>query len=107
MEDIVLLETARSLPRSRRAFKLILSRCEFDMVIYSSVTNNCEAYEIKHSEVIVPRQYHALADPEACSAAEQRYGSITKKGVIYRGENKRLDNGIVYQNVSEYLKSLR
>ena len=34
MEDIVLLETNRSLPKYKHAFKLIMSRSEFDMVIY-------------------------------------------------------------------------
>ena len=31
---------------------------------------------------------------------------ITKKVVIYRGENTTLKNGIEYRNVEEYLKSL-
>lgn len=35
-----------------------------------------------------------------------RYGKITKKVVIYRGENTTLENGIEYRNVEEYLKSL-
>ena len=34
MEDIVLLETSRSLPKGKRAFKLTMSASEFDMVIY-------------------------------------------------------------------------
>ena len=106
MEDIVLLETARSLPKSNRAFKLVLSRSEFDMVIFSTKTNDCEAYEIKHSSVVVPRQYHVLEDAEACSALEHRYGPITRKCVIYRGENMQLQNGIEYQNAEDYLKRL-
>lgn len=106
MEDIVLLETNRSLPPSRRAFKLILSRSEFDMVIYSSKTDSCELYEIKHSSSIVQRQYRVLEDPDACSAAEKRYGRITGKFVIYRGESRVLENGIRYLNVEEYLKEL-
>ena len=106
LEDIVLLETMRSLPRSRRAFKLTLSRSEFDMVIYSSETGTCEAYEIKHSSEIVPRQYHVLEDAEQCSLLEQRYGRITRKIVLYRGKPCILDNGIEYMNVEEYLRGL-
>lgn len=106
MEDIVLLETARSLSRLERAFKLVLGRSEYDMVIFSSESLDCEAYEIKHSDVIVPRQYHVLEDPDACQALEHRYGPITRKCVIYRGENRRLENGVEYQNVADYLKRL-
>ena len=106
MEDIVLLETARSLSRSERAFKLVLGRSEYDMVIFSSENLDCEAYEIKHSDVIVPRQYHVLEDADACRALEHRYGPITRKCVIYRGENRQLENGVEYQNVADYLKRL-
>ena len=105
MEDIVLLETVRSLPRHRSAFKLTLARNEFDMVIYTSGENTCEAYEIKHSKEIVPNQYHVLEDEKQCGLVEQQYGKITKKCVIYRGESCILENGIEYVNVEEYLKA--
>ncbi len=106
MEDIVLLETVRALPKNRNAFKLTLERSEFDMVIYTSGENTCEAYEVKHSAEIVPRQYHALEDEEQCRFVERQYGRMTKKCVLYRGENCVLENGIEYRNVEEYLKAL-
>ena len=106
MEDIVLLETVRSLPKKRSAFKLTLERSEFDMVIYTSGENTCETFEVKHSSEIVPHQYHILEDEEQCQAVEQQYGRITRKCVIYRGESCTLENGIEYLNVEEYLKSL-
>lgn len=77
MEEIVLLETEKALPKSKRVFKLLLSRGEFDMVIYDSQTNSCELYEIKHSNKIVPEQYHVLLDPERCKEAERRFGPIS------------------------------
>lgn len=106
MEDIVLLDTARSLPRNKRAFKLKLSRSEFDMVVFDSETNTCEAYEVKHSDEIVERQFSILADEEMCAAAERKCGPITGKNVIYRGEEKMLENGIAYRNVENYLCAL-
>ena len=106
MEDIVLLDTARSLPRNKRAFKLKLSRSEFDMVVFDSETNTCEAYEVKHSDEIVERQNSILADEEMCAAAERKCGPITGKNVIYRGEEKMLENGIAYRNVEKYLCAL-
>ena len=106
MEDIVLLETVRTLPKDRSAFKFTLSRTEFDMVVYASGENRCELYEVKHSAEIVPRQYHVLEDEEACLQAERQYGKIAKKCVIYRGESRILKNGIEYLNVEEYLNAL-
>ena len=106
MEDIVLLETSRALPKNRRAFKLTFSRAEFDMLIVDNKNYTCEAYEIKHSTEVVPRQYHTLLSAEDCAAAEHIYGHITRKCVIYRGRSQRTENGIEYINVEEYLKSL-
>ena len=106
MEDIVLLDTSRSIPRNKRAFKLKLSRSEFDMLIYDSEANTCEAFEIKHSAEIVERQYSVLADEEICASAERRFGPIVSKNVIYRGDPTELENGISYRNVENYLKAL-
>lgn len=106
MEDIVLLDTMKSMPGNKRAFKLTLSRWEYDMVIYDSEENSCEAYETKHSDQIVAQQYRALADQESVDLTEKKYGIMKQRGVIYRGESTKLDNGIEYLNVEEYLKSL-
>ena len=107
MEDIVLLETSRALPKGKRAFKLTMSAGEFDMVIYDEEQDTCELYEIKHSAEIVDRQYHVLADADECALVEKKYGSIIKKCVLYRGKSGKRDNGIVYENVEQYLKSLK
>jgi len=47
-----------------------------------------------------------LIDEEKLKSTEFRYGKITKRMVIYRGENETLENGIEYRNVEDYLKSL-
>lgn len=106
MEDIVLLETSRSLPKGKRAFKLTMSASEFDMVIYDDEQDTCELYEVKHSAEIVEHQYHVLTDEDECALVEKKYGTIIKKCVLYRGKPTTLDNGIEYQNVDEYLKQL-
>ena len=36
---------------------------------------------------------------------ERRYGLLTRKAVLYRGEGQEID-GIRYQNVEEYLQSI-
>ena len=106
MEDIVLLETSRALRKGDRAFKLILSRSEFDLFICHTGNNTCEAYEIKHSREAVPRQYHVLEDAQLCADAERKYGPMTVKGILYRGAEQTLANGIVYRNVECWLKQL-
>lgn len=75
------------------------------MVVYDPKTLTCEIYEIKHSEETVPNQYRHLVDPEKCAETEHRFGTITGRYVIYRGETVRSED-IRYLNVEEYLKSL-
>lgn len=106
MEEIILLETAKAIPKFKRAFKLLLSRGEFDMVIYDSQNNSCELYEIKHSNKIIPEQHHVLLDTERCKEVEHRYGPILKRCVLYCGEDCELENSVTYLNAEKYLKSL-
>ena len=106
MEEIVLLETTRAIEKDRRVFKMTFAGAEFDMVIFSDKTNSCECYEIKHSDQIVEHQTKYLTDEECSKTTEWRFGPITKRCVIYRGEDAVLENGIVYRNVEDYLKAL-
>lgn len=106
MEDIVLLETFQSTKKQKRVFKLTFAVGEYDMAIYDSKENTCECYEIKHSNQIVPAQTKYLIDEEKLNQTSKRFGHINKRCVLYRGENTVLENGIEYQNVEEYLKTL-
>ena len=105
MEEIVLLETFKSAKKNKRVFKLTFSVGEYDMAIYDSKENTCECYEIKHSDQIVPAQTRYLDDEEMLHQTIKRFGNISKRCVLYRGENMILENGIEYQNVEEYLKN--
>ncbi len=104
LEDIVLLETKLANPK-KQVFVLQFSVGEFDMVVFDPVAGSCQSFEIKHSTEIAPQQYRHLIDEEKCAQAEHRYGPITGKFVLYRGESQVID-GIQYQNVEEYLRSL-
>ena len=106
MEEIVLLETFKSAKKNKRVFKLTFSVGEYDMVIYDSKENTCECYEIKHSNQIVPAQTKYLIDEEKLEQTSKRFGNINKRCVLYRGEDAVLENGIEYQNVEEYLKTV-
>jgi hypothetical protein len=59
----------------------------------------------ENSREIAPFQYRHLIDSEKCAQTEHRYGPITGKFVLYRGEDQIL-NGIQYQNIEEYLRNL-
>lgn len=106
MEEIVLLETFKSAKKNKRIFKLTFSVGEFDVAIYDSKENTCECYEIKHSDQIVPAQTKYLTDEEKLNQTSKRFGEISKRCVLYRGENVVLENGIEYRNVEEYLKNI-
>ena len=104
MEEIVLLETQAAMP-DKEVFTLKFSIGEFDMVIVDPEEVTCEIFEIKHSTKAVPEQYRHLKDEAKCNAAEFRYGTVTRKCVIYRGATMQTE-GIEYINVEEYLNGL-
>ena len=105
MEDIVLLETKLANPK-KEVFVLQFPIGEFDMVVFDPAAGSCQVFEIKHSAEGVPQQYRHLIDEEKCAQTEHRFGPITGRFVLYRGENRVLENGVVYQNVEEYLKQM-
>ncbi len=104
LEDIVLLETKLANPK-KEVFVLQFSIGEFDMVIFDPIAANCKIFEIKHSTHIIPQQYQHLKDEGKCSLTEHRYGPITEKIVLYRGQNQYFEN-IKYQNTEDYLRNL-
>ena len=104
MEDIVLLETKLANPE-KEVFQLQFAVGEFDMVVVDSKALACEIFEIKYSNKVVPAQYRHLTDEEKCAQTEHRYGKITARTVIYRGETTESEN-IRYVNVEEYLNQL-
>ena len=105
MEDIILLETKLSREKCE-VFKLQFAVGEFDMVVFDPERGNCAIYEIKHSTEVVIEQCRHLLDEQKCKETEYRYGKITGKYVIYRGENTELGD-VVYLNVENYLKGCR
>ncbi len=108
LEEIVLLETTKSISKNKKAFKFKFDiGGEFDMVIYDTINNNCSIYEIKHNNKIIKNQARYLLDEEKCGIIKNKYGEITKKVIIYRGKTTKNDDNISYLNVEEYLISLK
>ena len=104
MEDIVLLETKISKP-DKKVFKLQFAVGEFDMVVFDPKSLTCQIYEVKYSKEQVSEQYRHITNEEKCAMTRHRYGDITGRYVIYRGDSAELE-GVQYLNVEEYLKLL-
>lgn len=104
MEEIVLLETMKANPK-KEVFKLTFAVGEFDMVVHDPESMTCEIFEIKHSTEIAEQQYRHLIDEQKFKDTEFRFGTITRKAVIYRGEDAK-EGEISYLNVEKYLNSL-
>ena len=75
------------------------------MVIYNRATHSCEIYEIKHSDKVVASQARHLLEEDKCKLVERRYGQITGKYVLYRG-NDEIVGDIQYLNVEKFLSKL-
>ncbi|MEE3411235.1 MAG: AAA family ATPase [Treponema sp.] len=106
LEEIVLLETKKAFAQ-KQVFKLQFAVGEFDMVVFDEQNASNEIFEIKHSDQISSEQYRHLVDKEKLLQTERRYGTITKRTVLYQGEDAALDNGIEFRNVKEYLLALK
>ena len=104
LKDIVLLETKLATPK-KQVFVLQFPVGEFDMVVFDPNAGSCRIFEIKHSEEAAPQKYRHLIDAAKCAQTEHRYGPITGRFVLYRGKDQVVE-GIQYQNVEEYLKTL-
>ena len=104
LEDIVTLETNKKAGKYKKAFKFkFVSGGEIDMVVADELGGECEIFEIKHSDKAVSEQARFLKDDRVCAAIENRFGKITAKTVLYRGDNTEMD-GIQYLNVEDYLR---
>lgn len=104
-EAIVLLETKLADPK-KEVFILQFAIGEFDMVVFDPAVGSCEIYEVKHSTEAVPQQYRHLIDEQKCEMTRYRFGQITGKYVLYRGEDMVVENGISYRKVEAYLMDL-
>ena len=104
MEEIILLETKIAKP-DKKVFKLQFAVGEFDMVVFDPKTLTCQIYEVKYGTEQVPEQYRHITNEEKCAMTSHRYGEITGRYVIYRGESAEA-TGVQYLNVEEYLKAL-
>lgn len=106
LEDIILLEALKALPKKYEVFKLMFESGEYDMVIHDKEDNTCAAYEIKHSSQYVRQQARHLLDERKLDLTSKRYGKIAGRYVLYLGEDLDTEDGIAYRNAEQFLKNL-
>ena len=99
LEEIVLLDLKK---RGHDCFKATFLYGEYDMVEFDRTKNICSVYEIKHSDVVDPKQSRYLKDGEMLSLLQSRFGTVSEKTVLYRGKDEEID-GIHYRNVERFL----
>ena len=88
-----------------RVFKLKFDRGEFDMVIHDPEHETCRLFEIKHTTERDDSQLRHLLDPAKLAYAEDNYGRILSRTVLYRGSPFECESGVGYDSVSEWLKN--
>lgn len=106
LKDIVLLETKNSISRRYKPFRLRFLEDDLDMVVYDKENNQCTIFEISNTKEIAPKQYRKLMEETKTNQVEKRFGKITAKYILYRGDDYFDDDKIIYLNVENYLKSL-
>lgn len=103
LEEMVLVETKKRLQAKFEVFKYKFAGGEFDMVIMDKENYTCRVFEIEHSKYVSEDQMKYLDNKEECQKLEARFGKITGKYVLYLGDTTRLENGVSYINVYDYI----
>ncbi|MCD8287192.1 MAG: AAA family ATPase [Clostridia bacterium] len=106
LEELVLFETMNRIGDKAKAFKYESDIGEVDMVVYYKDTDTCNLYEIKHSEKRNSLQLTHLLNKDLCGDIEKVFGTISKKYLLYRGDDFLEENGIQYLNIATFLKRL-
>lgn len=106
LKDIVLMETAGGISKRYKAFRLHFPEGSFDMVVYDKEQNQCNVFEIVDTKEIKQKHYKNLVDEVKIHELESRFGKVTTKYILYRGEDYFDDDKLIYLNVENYLKNI-
>ena len=78
---------------------------ELDLVIVDSENKCCDLYEIKFSDYVIEQYYQHLLKKNYEDKIKDYTGyEVRHKVLLYRGEEKLVDNGCLCMNVNQYLK---
>lgn len=107
LEDIVILETTMS-KNEEDAFKFVFTLSgEYDLVTLDRNAYTFDLFEVKHSKkVSFENQAKFLVDEDMLNVMKSKFGTLNNRYVLYKGNNTTV-NGIIYQNVEDYLINLK
>lgn len=108
LEEMVLMETEKSLSSRYQVFKMQMATGEFDMVVYDTQENNCSLCEVRGSGPAVMNKFRRVPDAEKYRQIERRFGPITERITLCRDPGLQAAGGTggKYCRIEEYLKNL-
>ena len=74
LEEMVLMETEKSLSSRYQVFKMQMAIGEFDMVVYDTEQNNCSICEVRGSGQLAKSKFRRVPDAEKYRQIERRFG---------------------------------
>ena len=113
-EQIVVFETSNALPSEKYdvykvSFKdsdLKESRGEYDMLIYDKMNDSYYAFEIKHTTEPNSEQCKNLLNKNFKEIVDRKYGKKENVCVLYNGKPFSSSQGVLYLNISDFLKEI-
>ena len=105
LEDLVLLETLKSVRGRKNVQKAVFVNGDIDMVVSDPEALDCAIYEVKHSTERNPKQLRHILDSGKRKLLEGAFGTVLRTEILYRGKTATFD-GVSYRNVNEYLFGL-
>ena len=108
LEEMVLMETEKSLSDRYQVFKMQMATGEFDMVVYDTEENSCTLCEVKGSSQTAKNRFRRVPDAEKYRQIERRFGPITERIILCRDPELQAAGGLggKYCRIEEYLKNL-
>ena len=108
LEEMVLMETEKSLSSRYQVFKMQMATGEFDMVVYDTQENNCSLCEVRGNGSAVKNKFRRVPDAEKYRQIERRFGPITERITLCRDPGLQAAGGTggKYCRIEEYLKNL-
>lgn len=76
---------------------------EYDLLVRNKENNTYYAFEIKHTINPSKQQYETLQNNDITEFANNHFGKRLGVAVLYRGDNFKTDEGIIYLNISDFL----
>ena len=80
---------------------------EIDMLVQDRDEKVCALYEIKLAKETKGKTFlRHISDEQKLEAIKTQFGTIVKRAVLFLGQTQATQEGILFQNIEQYLKTL-